>query len=215
MTYNPLIPQAGDRPTDSQQDILDNFGSIHSVFALNHYTFNDATVAYRGKHKYCSLVSQALAPAAGPATGATELALYTKDVLAQAITDPQVFLRRKSSGTEIQMSCLGDPAWVNPMPLLPNQRAGSSFLPGGFLIQWGYVNAADVGHDPNESNAIKFPIKFSAAPYCILVTAQRQAGASATPMFVSTTTVPTQTKFYIVNTHSVSHDCTWIAIGPA
>lgn len=36
MVYQPTIPQSTDRPSDSQQDLLNNFGQINTQFSVNH-----------------------------------------------------------------------------------------------------------------------------------------------------------------------------------
>lgn len=76
MTYSPNIPQSGDRPSQSQSQLLTNFQQINSIFNANHVPFNDATVGNRGKHKYVSLLQQSIEPSAV----ANEAQLYTKSV---------------------------------------------------------------------------------------------------------------------------------------
>lgn len=49
MSYNPNIPQPNDELSDSQPDILNNFGSSNTSFGIDHYPFSDLTVN-NGKH---------------------------------------------------------------------------------------------------------------------------------------------------------------------
>lgn len=49
MSFNPNIPQPGDKLSDSQQELLDNNGFLNTGFGIDHYTFSDAT-ANNGKH---------------------------------------------------------------------------------------------------------------------------------------------------------------------
>jgi hypothetical protein len=49
MTYNPLIPQAGDFLSVSQGQILNNFSKANTSFGIDHYPFSDLT-ANNGKH---------------------------------------------------------------------------------------------------------------------------------------------------------------------
>ena len=49
MTYNPNIPQATDRPSVSQGQILTNFLQIEDVFGQNHVEFDDVVVNNRGR----------------------------------------------------------------------------------------------------------------------------------------------------------------------
>lgn len=56
MTYNPATPQAADRISDTQQPILTNFEQANTIFAEDHFTFNDGSgpqppPGLRGFHK--------------------------------------------------------------------------------------------------------------------------------------------------------------------
>lgn len=140
MTYNPGIPQAGDLPSASQPQILTNFQQINTLFGTNgdHYPFDNAIVALRGKHKFVTFQDQA----AGPATAVNQMALYTKTT-AGAST---LYLRRPGSGTEIQMSTQDNPV---------NAIEGQSFLPGGLTIKWGQFLMA------GNPDTHAYPIPFS------------------------------------------------------
>jgi hypothetical protein len=74
--YNPNIPQPTDNLSTSQGQILNNFSQLESVFATDHYTWDYATVAFRGKHTKISF------PATISVVAQTGLAsvLYSKDV---------------------------------------------------------------------------------------------------------------------------------------
>jgi len=63
MTYNPSIPAAGTRISSTYNLITDNFGQLNTLYALDHYAWNDATVANRGHHKAAQFISQAGDPA--------------------------------------------------------------------------------------------------------------------------------------------------------
>ncbi len=193
MTYNPGIPLPGDRPSDSQPQLLINFGQLNTLFARNHYEYNWATAADRGKHRFCTLFNQA----AGPATGATEIALYSKILAGEQI----LYLRRKSNGAEIPMS-------VDNTPV--NAATGRSFIPGHMYIQWGQVVAPS-----GESGLIPYSQPFAAPPWSIVVTPLRTAGANPTPCFVSSTHPPDAVNFRIVNTSTNPHTVYWMAIGGA
>jgi hypothetical protein len=123
MTYYPLIPQAGDIPSQSQAQILSNFTEIDTDFGKDHVALTDATVANRGFHKYSRYQLQAT----GPATTVNQVALYCKnDGVA-----PNLYFRRSNipaGGAEIVMT-----ANVTPV----NATTGQSFLPGGIIMKWG------------------------------------------------------------------------------
>lgn len=90
MTYNPTIPQANDLISQSQGQIQTNFSQADTIFDANHYTFDNATVANRGKHRYSSYVEQG----SDPATAAGDVAIYSKD----SGTRPVLFFREESNG---------------------------------------------------------------------------------------------------------------------
>jgi len=92
MTFDSNIPAANDLLSVSQGDIQTNFSQINTIIAVDHYEFNNATVANRGKHK-----SVVLPEAAAIATAADEGALYTKD----DGTRPALYYRQESNGTEM------------------------------------------------------------------------------------------------------------------
>ena len=98
MTFNPNIPQSGDKISQSQSQILTNFSQSNTLFGTDHVTFNDAATADRGKHNKTTLIEQSV----DPATAANEMAIYTKAV--SAVT--QLFARGESSGTITQLSNL-------------------------------------------------------------------------------------------------------------
>jgi len=72
--YNPNIPQPGDRPSDSQTQILQNFQTLDTVFTVDHVAFSLGINP--GKHKQVTF--DTVHPAGAPA--GTESVLYTKNV---------------------------------------------------------------------------------------------------------------------------------------
>lgn len=193
MTYTPGIPAPTDRPSVSQGQIRTNFTQLNTIFADNHYAFNDATVALRGKHRTVILQQQA----ADPATTAQQGALYTKEYS----SSPNLYWRRKSSGDAILMT-------ANYTPL--KAEDGYTFLPGGLLLQWGN------DHVNGELNTnINFPVAFKGVPYSISVTLFRSSG-STTPQafYVVNSPAPTASRFTVWKSGG-GQDFTWMAIGPA
>ncbi len=192
MVFDPTIPQPTDKPAASQPKILSNFSLLNSLFGLNHYAFNDPTVANRAKHKYTTLVNQA---AGGPVTIAGELALYSKSVGGAAV----LFVKRDGGASEVQLTTRWNPV---------NAANGLTYLAGNLIMQWGITNAPS-----GESGNIAYPLAFAAAPHCIQISVLRQVGSSTTPVFISSTNPPTATVFRIVNTSSNAHNVYWLAIG--
>lgn len=63
MVYNRNIPQPNERPSQTQPKLLENFGQLATVFDANHATYDDPTIADRGKHKFVTLQRQTAPPA--------------------------------------------------------------------------------------------------------------------------------------------------------
>lgn len=188
MSYNPSIPQANDLISVSQGDIQTNFTQANTLIAIDHYEFDHATVANRGKHK-----SVVLPEAAAIATAADEGALYTKD----DGTRPALYYRQESNGTEIPLT------GINPV----SANNGYTFLQGSMLIQWGKVAA------PGNAGNVVFPTVFSAPPYSIQVSLERASGGQT--VTVDSTTAPTAAGFNYLSSSAGSVFLYWIAIGAA
>ncbi len=73
MTYQANIPLAGDKPSVSQGDLLQNFIQINSQFGAEHNALDSP--AHDGKHKFVTLQRSAGVPPAG-----------TNMIIAQALT---------------------------------------------------------------------------------------------------------------------------------
>lgn len=138
MTFNPGIPQSSDIPSQSQSQILTNFSQLNTIFGNNHYEFNNATVANRGKHKFVSMPAQG----SDPATSSSEMALYTKIVSGNT----ELFVRRESNGTVVQLT---GPASTT----IPAQN-GSVFIDGGVIMKWGFPGVV------NDNTVVNFVSAF-------------------------------------------------------
>lgn len=151
MVYIPTIPQPGDSPaTQSQAQILENFTQLNTQFSVDHVALNAG--ANNGKHIKTTFIDQA----ADPVVAANEIDLYSKS-LAGVST---LYLRKESNGTVIQMSAQ-DPTINN---------AGSTFLPGGVIIKWGFGPASPGG------NVIAFASAFPTNCWVVLITPEGGTG---------------------------------------
>ncbi len=116
--YTANIPQPGDDPSQSQDQILQNFQSLENAFDKNHVTLQDLT--NRGLHSFLQMPEQL----ADPTTAANIGAWYTKAI--GGVT--RFVMRQEGNGSVIQMT--------GPDPVIA-QNPGMTFLPGGLLLQWG------------------------------------------------------------------------------
>jgi hypothetical protein len=117
MTYQPNIPASIDIISASQSDLQNNFTALNTQYAVDHVTFTAASD--NGKHKKSTYIEQG----ADPTTAANEGAIYSKE--SSLTSDTQLFFRRESNGTAIEMT--GLLAATN----------GWTRLPSGILLKWG------------------------------------------------------------------------------
>lgn len=116
-TYIPNIPAASHNPSVDQPDMQINTNSTNQIIEVDHFSFN---VNNGGYHKKVSLVDNA-----GPFPTPSGVG----SVLYSGATNNLVFTNASLSGAGVQMTVASKPpiATVN----------GSTFLPGGLLLQWG------------------------------------------------------------------------------
>lgn len=129
-TYTTNTPLSTDKIKNTTSLIRANFDNLAAGLSNDHADINDPTSGTRLTHDKVRLNVQG----AAPSTTATQIALYSKNVLASAVNYPELFLRRANNGTEIQLTIGGlDPvgSGVNPT------TQGYTFLFGKFLLIWG------------------------------------------------------------------------------
>ncbi len=142
LTFNASIPQPNDIISQSQAQIQTNFSQTNTIFDVNHITFDNAAVASRGKHRRVDLTR-----VAAPGSIAAEAVLYQK----LADGNSQIFMQRDANATEIQLT--------GQYPVVA--ATGSTFLPGGLLMNWGSVAGSASG------NPAVFATPFTTALYSV------------------------------------------------
>lgn len=155
MTFQSNIPQPSDIISDSQADLLNNFQAIGTAFPVNHENFNTANA---GKHSIVEMVTQT----ADPAGALGEMTLFSRNTTLAPTGPLNLWYKRENEATAYQLT--------GPNPV--RAATGYTFLPGNMLMQWRLVAS------PNDGQAVTFPIAFSAIPYSLQLTAQRN-GTSA------------------------------------
>lgn len=137
MTFYANIPQSTDRPSQSQGQILSNFGTLNTIFGIDHITFTEAE--NRGYHNQLTMQEQAADPAAIGDAGY----VYTKDTA--GITE--LYYRYDSSATPngriIQLStikawCRFDGTLATPIAITDgiNVTNVTKTAPGRFTINF-------------------------------------------------------------------------------
>lgn len=124
MAYNANIPLPGDKLSNSQPEILQNFQGIGTAFALNHIGLD---LANAGQHKLVNMPRQAFPQV----VAGTNLLLYVgldpntalSELYLKRSTDPGDGLPFTSKGTDLA-------------------SYGWSALPSGCYIKWGSFSVA-------------------------------------------------------------------------
>lgn len=121
MTFNPAIPGPNDIISQSQAQLQTNFSQADLIFDINHVTFDNASVASRGKHRKVDLIT-----VAAPGSIAGEAVIYQKI----ASGSSNLFMQRDANVTEIQLT--------GPTPIVA--ATGQGFMAGAtspILYKWG------------------------------------------------------------------------------
>lgn len=192
MTFNPAIPQAYDRPSDSQPQLLTNFQQLNTLFDIDHITWNSSDSANRGKHRKTTLRWEG----SDPATSAGEGTIYTK-------SDDQLYFRQQLSGTIYNL--LSGTSFI----VVPSNNGSIIF--GGIAIKWGSVTW---GSGNNNQTATFAGGAFSSTPWAVALGAE--SAALATPFFHNLSA----SNFEFIRrepsgSYPTSSYGTYIAVGPA
>lgn len=190
MSYTLGIPADGQSLGNSKPQVRGNFTTIFNAFAVNHVALDSLP---QGIHKRVDLLEVSTpAPLAGMDT------LY-----AQATSIPlgELFYIRGGSPDVIQMT--------NGTPV--NASSGSTFLPGGMLMQWGFETLNASGF---KQVSFSIPFRLSGGntpPWNIQLTLR--TGDILVQRCVYADNVLFD-KFDIKSTNAQSKEVYWMAIGP-
>lgn len=183
MTFTPNIPQSGQSLGATRTLVNGNFTNYNNLISQDHFAPNNGN---QGKHKQSTYVE-----VSNPTTAANEIAVYAKDAAGVS----QLFMRRESNGTVIQMS-VGDPVVG---------ANGSTFLPGGIILKWGeYVSGGD-------GAAISFVSPFPTTCWLVILTPISGSTVNST-IFVRAASV-TASQFITDKAGSSNYPIRFMAIG--
>ena len=121
MSFTPNIPASGQSLGSSRTQVLNNFAVLRSTIATNHVDVNSLGA---GKHNFSEYVAQAQSPA----TDNAEVALYCRVNGGVA----QLFFQKEN-----QLAGAADIAMTRADAGVKIGADGWTFLPGGFIMQWG------------------------------------------------------------------------------
>lgn len=146
MTYNPNIPQAGDRPSSSQGDILMNFQELNSQFSINHTPLISSS--NNGKHTRVDMPPQSPAPTPAGLDGV----LYTADVSGET----QLFFANSAGIDQLTGSSGG----TNFLAAIN----GWCSLAGPIILNWGRLNIFGTSNQ----ETFTFARPFAVDPYAVV-----------------------------------------------
>lgn len=179
MTYNPGVPTGSIPLNQDYLNLQNNFTAADDIFGVNHIKFSNAT-AQKGYHTAIALVPQSPIPPAIVGYGQ----LYCRTLNDLYSTDQTLYY--KTGGdlvTQLTRNFQPD----------ASSNQGYTFLPGGLVFQWGFVNGtkqADLHFDPGDNGIVTFNVSnINFASTCFAVWAQ--------PMYTSTG-VPASTSASII-----------------
>lgn len=150
MVYYPNIPQSGDRPSQSQAQILSNFSDLDTVFNDNHIGFSQPED--RGEHRKVTF-NDVIADPGDPDPKAT---LYIKTIAG----DSELFFENYDNAAVANL--------VRQLTGIVPVNVGTDYSidsPWGLQFRFGTFlgNAGGV--------AVAFAAPFTTAAYCIVLTA--------------------------------------------
>lgn len=166
MTFTSNIPAVGQSLGSSRPQVVNNFTNYFNALSQDHVQPNGSGGIAQGKHNKSTYPEQTV----DPVTIANEIALYSK----QAGSVAQLFMRRESSGTVIQMSN-GDPIIA---------ANGETFIPGGFVLKWFTTTGTGSPITFTSLGLTDFPNNAFAA-----VSSPKTGGVSATIVAITTTSI--------------------------
>lgn len=195
MPFLPNIPQSTDQLSVSQGNILNNFqilGAIAGNGAPASASINSAS-----GFNWVYIPHSAAAPPAGAAFPVDEIGIYSAENSKTGLYELYVNKQSLTGAVQVPMTA------SSLSTTSPSQGgAGWSYLPSGFILQWGGM--ANPGLSPK---TITFPTPFPNTAIVVLATAKNNAS-----QFYATGTI-TQTNFVIASNTGTIGDFQWMAIG--
>jgi len=152
--YTRNIPAGGNNPSTDRPNMTENYNSLDSLIAEDHYGFNVENGGFHQKIRMPDLVS---IPG-----GRIDDSITAYSKLVNSVS--QLFITNDTSGNEYQLTRM-DPVNFTTFGLYPvvvyapdshTGNSGWTFLPGGLRLQYGLVNLP-----ASFTATINYPISYS------------------------------------------------------
>lgn len=179
--YSLNIPAEDHNPSDDQPDMQDNTNSINTIIGVDHFQFASAQAGFHQKSTYIE--------GSDPGSAAGQYVQYSKAVAGSG----ELFVQKDGTATPIQVS-RGVPA--------TNGNGSFSYLPGGFLIQWGSQTAS------GNIATVTFPISFTSNPTSVTATCRNLAN-----VYTQVSIQPPSSGGVVINVKDAGQTIYWMAIG--
>lgn len=210
MTFNPAIPQTGTRIDQTYNLITTNFSESNTIFGNDHYAFNDANVARRGRHKHVFFPGNS---PGFPTVGAgqslltsvnAELVQWKEGTLASDATYV-TWEKNPIWKGNVNTTSAAPPGGDTGLVVYTSNSNGIAIkLPNGVVMQWGSVNTGIAN--------VTFPTTFPTAALSIQLTVSGNVNGTATAIVRASTL--TTSSFDLLITTSVAYSkIYWFAIG--
>jgi len=214
MVYNPNIPLPTDFLSDSQGDIKANFSAADTIMGIDHFQFSDGT-SNKGKHKWEHIVEVANYAAITPAPAASEDVVYAKSATSElAGTETNLFMSPDASGNEYQLTRTVTGKFSSFGTTSSNK--GWTFLPGGLLMQYGFVNGALTG---GTTGTVTYPVEFTTEVFSLqttlayTTTSPSSTGGVGNVTFDTTALATTGFGYKVITNSGAYTRFYWVAIG--
>jgi len=166
VAYNPSIPTASDKLSQSQDDILNNFIGINTLVNVNHVTFDKPN---EGKHHFVEFPVQGFAPV----TVASEVGLYCQTSALSGNPELVFSHQSASSAYEFTASVMAE--------------TGYAILPSGIIFKWG-SGSVNANTTAVAAFAIGVGIPVFTTVYNVSVTREGSTGETGVLYYQSYTT---------------------------
>lgn len=215
--YTDNIPASQNNPSVDQPKMKVNTKSIQDIIGEDHITFKANNGGFHKKSRYVNTVGFPTGLLAGIGTTYTKLAISTGASLESDlfyIPDTGDPAPGPTRDYQLTRTITGSyPLFAKSTQnynTVGNQYFGGwTFLPGGMLMQYGFLNL------PTGSTVITFPVPFSNNPFSIQLTARATAGGGATSSLYVLNGSESQTGFTITTSAGGTglNRYYWVAIG--
>ena len=166
--YTDNVPNPPNSPSVDVVNMQRNTNSISGIIALDHVGFGVPNGGTHNQSTYNTLVS------GNPTTSTTQGAVYTNTV-----------------GTDIELMYIHKDS-LNPVQLTgPSSLSGFKgyqFLPGGLIIQWGFIkgtHGSDNHFNPGDSGSVTFPLAFPNRIFTVNTTMNYNTDTGSVPASTS------------------------------